>query len=38
MHAAHELSALTYAHAILKTADVLAALPKALNSSQRIGD
>ena len=28
MHAAHELSAPTYAHAILKTADVLSALPK----------
>lgn len=28
LHAAHELSAPTYAHAILKTADVLAALPK----------
>jgi hypothetical protein len=28
MHSAHVLSAPTYAHAILKTADVLAALPK----------
>ena len=29
MHAAHELSAPTYAHAILTTDDVIAALPKA---------
>ena len=29
MHAAHELNGPTFAHAILTTADVIAALPKA---------
>jgi hypothetical protein len=29
MHAAHELSAPTFAHAILTTDEVIAALPKA---------
>jgi len=33
MHAAHELTGPTYAHAILKTSELIAALPSALIAS-----
>jgi hypothetical protein len=36
MHAAHELNGPTYAHSILTTAEVIAALPKASHSQGKI--
>jgi nicotinamidase-related amidase len=36
MHAAHELNGPTYAHSILTTAEVIAALPKAALSEENV--
>jgi hypothetical protein len=36
MHAAHELNGPTYAHSILTTAEVIAALPKAVLSEENV--
>jgi hypothetical protein len=36
MHAAHELNGPTFAHAILTTSDVIAALPKAPDPKEGI--
>jgi nicotinamidase-related amidase len=36
MHAAHELNGPTYAHSILTTAEVTAALPKAAHSKENV--